>query len=254
MTAVLVTRPAHQAQAICQQLADAGFSPVPAPLLDIAPLPLDAVLRQQMLDLDLFDIVISVSANASQFALRHIDEFWPQLPFGQNWLAVGDSSARALRQAGLEVWVPEQHDSEGLLTAPQLQAVIGKRVLILRGEGGRETLAEVLRERGARVEYANLYQRVPVNYAPAELSALLHQNNIRAVLLTSGEACQQFAKQLSDDALLQRLTLIVPSKRVQDVAFAAGARDVLVSDGADDQSLVQRLRQWKETLRDRANP
>lgn len=254
MTAVLVTRPEHQAATLCQHLAAAGFSPVVAPLLNIAPTPLDADLRQQILDLDLFDIVISVSANASRIALDYFDEFWPQLPFGQTWLAVGEASAAPLRSAGLEVWVPGQHDSEGLLTAPALQAVAAKRVLILRGEGGRETLAEVLRSRGARVEYANLYRRVAHNYGPGELAALINREGVQAVLLTSGEACTLFVEQLADQSLLQRLTLIVPSKRVQDVAFAAGAHGVLASDGADDQALLQCLRQWKETLRERANP
>lgn len=246
MSGVLVTRPVEQAAGLDQLLSAAGYNPVHAPLLDIAPLPLDAGMRQQILDLDLYDILISVSANASRLALEHIDQYWPQLPLGQTCCAVGESSAAPLRRAGLEVSVPVRHDSEGLLALDALRGVVGKRILILRGDGGRETLAEGLRERGARVEYLNLYQRLAVPYGPGELAAQIRQQAVVCVLLTSGEACTLFIRQLADSALLGQLTLIVPSKRVQDVAFAAGASHVLVSDGADDQALMNCLRKWKE--------
>lgn len=246
MSAVLVTRPADQAAGLNQSLMGAGFTPVPAPLLEITPLALDASMRQQILDLDLYDILISVSANASRLALAHIDAYWPQLPFGQIGCAVGESSAAALRHAGMHVIVPTQHDSEGLLALDELNGVLGKRILILRGDGGRETLAQGLRERGARVEYLNLYTRSAVPYGPGALVDLIRQETVKAVLLTSGESCELFVRQLVDMTLLQQLTLIVPSKRVQDVAFAAGASHVLVSDGADDRALINCLRKWKE--------
>jgi uroporphyrinogen-III synthase len=247
VSAVLVTRPADQAVGLNQSLRVAGFTPVHAPLLDITPLALDACMRQQILDLDLYDILISVSANASRLALVHIDLYWPQLPFGQICCAVGESSAAALRHAGMHVIVPTQHDSEGLLALDELNGVLGKRILILRGDGGRETLAQGLRARGARVEYLNLYVRSAVPYGSGVLADLIRQQAVASVLLTSGESCELFARQLADMALLQQLTLIVPSKRVQDVAFAAGASHVLVSDGADDQALINCLRKWKET-------
>ena len=75
---------------------------------------------------------------------------------------VGGASVRALERFGITGVVAPQgrYDSESLLDLPALAAVNGRRVVIFRGEGGRELLGETLRARGAVVEYAECYRRV----------------------------------------------------------------------------------------------
>ena len=79
------------------------------------------------------------------------------------WFSVGAATAQILADHGLDVSYPAAgDDSEALLELPQLREAIARpdaRVLIMRGEGGRELLAERLREQGASVDYLELYRR-----------------------------------------------------------------------------------------------
>ena len=154
-TSVLVTRPAGQAQGLLDALCAAGFGPVHHfPMLVLEPLEqLAPEQHQHLLDLDLYQHVIFISANAVRFGLERVDEYWPQLPIGINWYAIGDTTARLLQERGLEAITPgETMSSEGLLSRPELQSVEGQRVLIFKGQGGRETLRKTLVQRGARVD------------------------------------------------------------------------------------------------------
>jgi len=237
---LLVTRPNGQADELLQQLQQLGFGVVHQPLIDIAPITDDPVLKQTMMNLDLFHTVISVSANASELALEWIDQYWPQLPVDIEWLAVGPTSAAPFVPLGLSPITPELAKTEGMLALPELQAdvVAGQKILILRGEGGRETLADVLTERGAQVTYAELYRRAPIALAKGQLQGLCEQNQIRAAILTSGDIVKQFVDQLVDKQFLANCILIVPSERVAQYAQSLGATRVVNSEGANTQSLV----------------
>ena len=92
--AVLVTRPAGQAQTICERLRDAGFHPVHQPMLKILGCAEPAAeQRQRVMELDQYQWVIFVSGNAVKFGMNWIEQFWPQLPVGINWYTVGSGSA-----------------------------------------------------------------------------------------------------------------------------------------------------------------
>ena len=86
-TSVLITRPEGQAQGLVRALTDAGFGPVfHRPMLALEPVAsLSGEQRQRVLDLDLYQHVIFISANAVRFGLEQIDDYWPQLPTGLNW-------------------------------------------------------------------------------------------------------------------------------------------------------------------------
>ena len=163
MTSVLVTRPAGQADGLIQSLKAAGFDPVlHQPMLELLPLTdIPAPQRQCIVDLDLYQHIIFISANAVRFGLARIDDFWPQLPTGLNWYAIGESTAAILEDRGVAVLTPgEQMSSEGLLALPELDSVANQRVLIVKGVGGRDTLREVLSGRGAQVEEFACYRTV----------------------------------------------------------------------------------------------
>jgi uroporphyrinogen-III synthase len=75
--------------------------------------------------------------------------------------AVGPGTARALQAHGLDsIITPDGQDSEALLALPQLADVAGKRVVIVRGVGGRALLADTLRARGAQVDFMECYRRM----------------------------------------------------------------------------------------------
>ncbi len=243
---VLVTRPAHQAPGQAELLASLGLEPVQLPLLEITPIaesdPAFPQLKSRIMDLDLYHSVIFISANAVAAGMDMIDQYWPQLPIGIQWLAIGRQTAVKLKEYGITaIQSPAGYDSEALLSLPQLQQVTEHRVLIMRGEGGRETLAEQLSQRGARVEYADLYRRSLPPYTSGQISSTIGDKPFAAVLLTSGEAVNNLTRLITENNLreLQRATLVVPSERVARIATELGYTRVIIASGPDNQAMAE---------------
>lgn len=249
---VLVTRPAHQAEALCQQLHSLGADVARFPTLAIAPTPTDApgyaALKARFLDLDHYRRVIFVSANAARLAHDWIDRYWPQLPVRIDWLAVGDATARTLETLGIPARSAEgAMDSEALLALPALQRPDGERILICRGEGGRETLGETLRARGAQVDYAELYRRIRPPYEDRDVESIIYKKLPSAMLVTSAEALSNLVdlcRGRQHPFPWQRLcaiTLVVPSRRVAEQAAALGFSHVRVAANATDGAMIATL-------------
>lgn len=248
---VLVTRPEQQAQGQVRLLESGGAQVTHLPMLKIEPChanqPGYEQLKNQIIHLDRYAIIICISANAARLGLDWMDRYWPQWPVGIDWYAIGQKTAQVLAVAGITAQTAVQgFDSEALLAEPGLVQVRTKNVLIMRGAGGRDTLAQILTERGAHVEYAELYQRRCPVYSTAEILHSLYQPSLTSILITSGEALANFVKvagsqrQFSLDSRLG-LTLIVPSKRIADQARKIGFRHIIVAQGADDAAMVAAL-------------
>ena len=207
----------------------------------------DSGSRQCLLHLDGFGHVIFISANAVRFGLDWIDDYWPQLPAGLHWYAIGERTAAMLTARGLAPLTPgDNMTSEGLLALPSLQSVQGDRVLIVRGVGGRETLRQALEARGAHVDSLVCYQRRPVSLIPGALAADLEREAVELVLLSSGEGLAHFTALLppGETTKLQELTVVVPSQRVAESAHALGWQRVQVADNATDDAMIEAVRAW----------
>lgn len=249
-TSVLVTRPAGQAGALLEALAAAGFGPLyHRPMLLLEPLEsLSPAQRQPLLDLDIYQHVIFISANAVRFGMARIDEYWPQLPAGLNWYAIGETTAQMLRERGLSPLTPGQEmNTEGLLSLPQLQSVGDERVLIVKGQGGRATLRQSLEQRGARVDELACYRRCCPQLPVQELPELLRDAAIDVVLISSGEGLGNMLTLLSaeETTKFSDIGLIVPSPRVAALAQQAGFNNVVTAANASDAAMLQALQQWQ---------
>lgn len=158
--------------------------------------------------------------------------------------AVGEATASALRDAGLtEIIVPARADSEHLFADPAFQPASGARVLIVRGEGGREWLRQALEARGVAVDYWEVYRRTAPDPATPELAAALRTGGLDAAVVTSGEALAQLPGMLPAGAreALARLPLVVPSERVLQLARQRGYGAVTVAGGANDAAVLAAL-------------
>ena len=188
---------------------------------------------------------------------------WPD---GVGCLAIGGASARAVRELG----VPVAHDtpgalrSEELLATPELAAgcVRGRRVVILRGEGGRELLGAELGRRGAEVVIAELYRRAPPpDVDPQRLAGWLRDGAIDIVTASSNESLTNLFDLLDArgrESLLSTPLLVV-SPRGAQLARTLGWRPApVLAAGADDAAIVAALAAWRasrtatpDTLRSR---
>lgn len=249
---ILVTRPAHQAAQQISFLGECGAVAVHLPALEITPItaadPGYPLLRTQMMNLDQYAIIICISPNAAHLALDWIDQFWPQMPEGIQWYAIGQKTAQILNENDIPACRSSSgFNSEAMLTLPDLHDIKSKKILILRGSSGRTTLAETLSERGADVEYATLYERKCPEYDDILIKSTIYNSALSSILITSGEALSNFVtvaagrqKQFST-ASLHQLNLVVPSERIADQARHLGFTRIKVAQGPDDLSMVAAL-------------
>ncbi|MFQ6574857.1 uroporphyrinogen-III synthase [Pseudomonas sp. UM16] len=244
---LLLTRPAQECTALAQVLAEQGVASSSLPLLEIEALSLDEPQLGLLRTLDSYAAIIVVSKPAARLGLAELSRFWPQLP-PQAWFTVGAASAQILQAHGCLVSYPAAgDDSEALLQLPALhQAIAGPapRVLIMRGEGGREMLAERLAEQGASVDYLQLYRRNLPTYPHGALSARVVGERLNGLVVSSGQGFEHL-RQLAGDqwSQLAQLPLFVPSPRVAAQARDAGAQNVVDCRGASAAALLTALQQ-----------
>ncbi len=241
---ILVTRPAHQADNLAQLIALAGGTAVKFPTLAIEATDNINQIRDTLARLDGYQWLVFVSANAVNFALKanggKISWFSPI-----NTAAIGQATAQAMLSAGLPVdLLPQQGcTSEALLAMPALQQINGHKFLIVRGEGGRELLADCLRERGGLVDYLPVYQRAVPQADTSALSALLTDGKLAAITLTSGDALENLLVMLAGNYVQQLLLLpvVVVSARIRQMAADKGFTKIIVADGPSDRAVLAAL-------------
>jgi uroporphyrinogen-III synthase len=244
---LLLTRPAAESAQLAASLAAAEVFSCSLPLLEIEALRETPEQRALILDLDRYCAVIVVSKPAARLGAQLLERYWPQPPLAINWFAVGAGSAGVLSEHGLAVRFPACADaSEALLDMPELAAALAvpsPRVLIMRGEGGRELIAERLRGQGVTVDYLQLYRRNSLAYGPAVLLERVRAQRLNALLVSSGEGLAQLVQLAGTDwPALSKLVLLVPSARVAEQARAAGAQNVVDCRGANATALLAALR------------
>lgn len=243
---VLVTRPAHQAENLCRLIEEQGGIAVRFPTLAIADCDNRLAIQKTLSGLDLFQWLIFISSNAVNFALKANDGKIPQFK-ARHIAAIGKATANALATAGIPVdLIPEQpYNSEALLAAPAMQTVQGQRILIVRGEGGRDELADTLRERGADVQYLNVYKRIIPSTNNAHVIALLEQRQLDVITATSGEVLQNLLIMLdvAHHQPLFSLPLIVVSDRIKQLATELGFKRIAVADSPSDEAILETVNQ-----------
>ncbi len=243
----MITRPAHQAGPLQQLISDAGGEAYLYPLLMVQPATDTWSFAAILNHLDQYQLAIFISPNAVNFGLELIHAHGG-LPLEMRIATVGQSSAKRFQElSGLEVdYCPESDfSSEGLLALPALQQVRGQRILIIRGQSGREMLADSLHQRGAEVHYLPVYQRRPAECDADRLAEAIKQKKIDIISLTSGEAIEHLFV-LMEPALLQVMPFIVVNQRLAQQLQAQGVSGpILVSDEASDAGILNTLQQWQ---------
>lgn len=241
---VLVTRPSGQQAGLCALLEEAGYVPVCQPMLQVEPLEqLDAAGRQMLQDLDRYGHVIFVSANAVHYGLECIDDLWPQRPVGLSWYAVGPSSDQLLAASGIAALCPtHRFDSEGLLELPSLQHLDEQRVLLVRGQGGRDLIRSTLVTRGARVDVLECYRRAMPTINSENFKQVL-ETGLSAILISSGEGLGNMLSLLPASSIdaVYSTQLVVPGPRVAKLATEAGFSHVVCAASATDKDMLAAL-------------
>ncbi|MGQ0657426.1 MAG: uroporphyrinogen-III synthase [Chromatiales bacterium] len=223
---VLVTRPAEHAESLCRMIEAAGGRAIRLPVIRVTSIPISAATQTALDRAARYHVVIFVSRNAVRYGaplLRSLLAANAQCSV----LGVGPATIDALREAGLNPMPAPpgtEESSEGLLRLDVLTAprVTGQQMLIVRGVGGRELLADTLRQRGAEVCYAEVYGRTPNDVDIA--SAMTGGGRPRVAIITSVQSLERFAQLIraqGQDRLFKS-PLAVLSRRIAERAVEVG--------------------------------
>lgn len=244
---VLVTRPAHQAQALCNDIESLGGRVLLLPVIEIGE-PSDIAPALEIIErLDSFDIAIFVSSNAVEKAHALIVSHggWPE---HLEIAAVGKHTAETLRRIGRHVDILPQYqfNSEALLALEEMQNVRDKHIVIFRGEGGRELLAQTLVQRGAQVEYAEVYRRIKPAGEIGEAQKAGQAGKIHIITVTSNEGLQNLYEMIGKDGRhwLLNTPVVVIGQRGAELAQELGFKTSVTAAQAGDQGLVDAIKEW----------
>lgn len=240
---IVVTRPWQQAETLASLIKRAGGHPILFPLLEIAGLEDYSAFDQTVADLDGYDWAIFISSNAVQQGMTRMLAK-RSLPPNVRFAAIGPTTAAELAKFGVsEVLTPHNRfDSESLLALPEMQDVAGKRVMIFRGVGGREVLANTLKERGAEVRLAECYRRINPSQDVSPLKELWQGGRLHAIVITSSEALRNLIA-LNAGAWLYTVPVFVNHPRIAEAAIAECLQAVLTNT-SNDEELLLAIEQW----------
>lgn len=245
---VLLTRPEGQSRALTEAIEEAGGSVIRFPVIRIVPRGVGEI-EDELGAVAPPDIIIFVSRNAVSCGLEHVRGLGAAIG------AVGPSTAAAIEAAGVSVDIlpAETFDSEHLLETPGLKDVDGKRILIVRGESGRELLADTLRERGATVSYLPVYQR-KANVLPAEaverVAMELAAARVDCIAVMSVQTLECLLELLpaSAGAALRKTPLVAPGDRViQTASELVPGMPAIRAAGPRAADIVNALIDWRQS-------
>jgi uroporphyrinogen-III synthase len=240
---VWVTRPAHQSQSIINSLEDLGARTLALPLLEIEPVS-DTISQQHLTSAANYDMLIFVSANAVEYSA----DWHVNITNMCDIAAIGQATAAKCREYGLNVqFCPDKSDSEGLLALPRFQTIEGKKILIVRGRGGREHLAEQLRQRGATVDYAEVYQR---KQPDVRLTPELADADV--ILITSADALDTLvtlAQRDQQDWVYGKQLLLIHARIASRVQASGFTLKPLVASMSSDSGMIEAIQAWARSQR-----
>ena len=237
---IAITRPIDQAKKLSALIEQAGGTPILFPLIEITPLNDYSQFEAVIQPITDYDWAIFISSNAVQNGMPRLvkNGIPPHLKFA----AIGSITASELQSFGVkDVLIPQgRFDSESLLTLPEMINVTGKKILIVRGLGGRDVLAETLKTRGAQVTFAECYQRENPQTNCNLLAQLYSDKKLHGIVVTSSEAMRHLLDLARDADWLRDVTLFVNHARIAELPLQMGLK-VLVADVVGDEAMIKTI-------------
>ena len=244
---IAITRPVDQAKKLNALISAQGGTPISFALIEITALDDYSTFNQAIAALELFDWAIFISSNAVQNAMPRIIKQFGSIPKNLKFAAIGPVTAAELVKFGVDYvltpegrFAPERFDSEALLALPEMQAVSDQNIMLFRGIGGRDLLADSLTERGAKVTFAESYQRINPQANCLMLEQLWQKQQLHAIVVTSSEAMRYLLQMAGNADWLKHIVICVNHARVAEPALILGLQ-VKVAEALGDVAMLECL-------------
>lgn len=247
---IAITRPIDQAKKLSTLISQFGGTPISFPLIEITELTDYGQFESVISQVNQYDWAIFISSNAVQNGMPRLLK--QGIPTQLQFAAIGPVTAAELQIFGVkQVLTPLSHaklgdetkvrfDSESLLALPEMQAMQGKKVMLFRGIGGRDVLAETLKSRGAIVTFAECYQRINPQTNCDLLAQLWTEKKLHGVVVTSSEAMRHLLDLAGDSAWLKNVTLFVNHARIAELPLQLGLK-VKVAHAPGDIGMLENI-------------
>ena len=246
---VLVTRPKQQAEKLCELIENLGGTAIRFPVIEINKSENQQVAKNILDDIEQYDIGIFISRNAVEWTLRLLDDKTSALE-NLSLISIGSATTVALKHAlSRTVITNSGTNSESLLENEALNAdaVSGKNIIIFRGQGGRELLATTLRQRGAKVDFAEVYRRDCPQYDSDFINKIWTLNIPDVVIVTSNNGLENLFSLVNNEQrnLLLSKQLVVMGRRMLDFSVEFGfAKTPIFTEESDDEGILKLIVKW----------
>ncbi len=229
---ILITRPEGKGTELALELQQAGYQTTLCPVLTLDYL---TPSSQALAPLENADKIIFISQDAVHALLK----LTPTINKTAQLYAVGQQTADAIHEAfGRRAAVPKKHDSEGLLALKTLQDVELSNIVLVKGEGGRTTIAKTLKQRGAVLNQLVVYKRRAIKSESGKWMDHWQTAGVEGIVITSNAAVDAIFNGLNESQLawLKGCQFYVASERIAEylqqknvirthIHIAAGASD-----------------------------
>lgn len=241
---VLLTRPLSQVGNLQSLLEDSDLDYVLFPAFEINKI--DTVALSQT-----YDVIIFISVNAVIYAEEYFSQLFVE-PL--KVFAVGPTTAKKLTDKGVnvDIYPLENASSQELLAMPECRELSDKKVLIVKGKGGTETLKNSLKVMN-QVDYLEVYRRTACEVSRLHVESIeqFMQEPDGIVIANSVESLFNVVKLVKEirsyhvDQIKLR-TLVVLSERIKAQAQSIGFKKVHVANSpSDKETIIEILNQKK---------
>ncbi len=243
---IAVTRPVDQSRRLCQAIEQQDGTAILFPLIAIAPLDDYREFEQTIAKLESATWAIFISTNAVDNAMPLIIKKFGNVPENLKFAAIGHQTAKQLGLYGVHnVLTPHtRFDSETMLALAEMHDVADQTVMIFRGVGGREILADTLKARGAKIIFAESYRRLNPQTNCVELDQLWQKQQLQAIVVTSSEAMHHLLQMThnGNDQWIRNIQICVNHARIAEEADALGLQ-VHIAEASGDEAMLACLYQ-----------
>ncbi len=238
---VLITRPEKSGRALAESLLKLGIATTCQPMFDYQK-STDTEQIPRLLQTLHQPIVIFVSVAAVEYA----NQIQPISTWHyQNMIAIGSATQSCLEKLGHSAICPSMHTSEGLLALNEMQSLKGKNIIIVRGDGGLETIAQAIINKGGIVDYFESYQRKWRTFNN-DIANYWQKSGVNCIVITSNALLKQMISLLSpsNDHWQNECLWLVASQRISDQAQELGLMKVFNTHGANDEAIIHAINQY----------